>query len=158
MSDKFKNWLKQNGAEILPCTNEYEEVRFKGSEVGVMYKSGKFSNKYAEKAYNCFILKNKWDGRPLNIGRSNSYKKQKRELLIRDGKCCFYCGKPLLDDITLEHLIPLTAGGLNLLSNMVLAHEYCNSIMGFEALSDKVNYALKMRMEKLITNMNKINI
>lgn len=158
MADKFEVWLKQNGAEILPCTNEHELIRFKGSETGVKYKSGKYSNEYAKNAFTCFSRGKRWDGRPVNVGRKNTYKKEKRDILRRDGTCCFYCGKQLLDDITLEHLIPLTSGGLNSLSNMVLAHEYCNKIMGFEALNDKVNYALRMRMENLKNSINGINV
>jgi len=158
MEDKFKLWLQQNGAEILPCTNEFELIRFEGSETGVKYKSGKYSNPYAQNAFICFTTGKKWDGRPLNVGRKANYKKEKEALVKRDGCHCFYCGKPLLDDITLEHLISLTSGGLNNLSNMVLAHEDCNNFMGHKPLNEKVNYALRMRMENLKNSINGINV
>lgn len=150
MKSKFEIWLQQNGAEILPCTNEYEEIRFKGSEVGVKYKSGKFSGNYAAHADYCFKNNKKWDGRPFNVGRKSSYKKEKLAIINRDGIACFYCGELLGDDITLEHLIALTSGGLNQLSNMVLAHHKCNQKMSHKSLVEKVNYALKTRIE-LIT-------
>lgn len=149
MKQTFKEWLQQNGAEVLPCTNEYEEIRFKGSEVGVKYKSGKYSNAYAQKAYNCYLSGSKWDGRPIKTGRKNTYVKEKKQILKRDGSACFYCGALMGNDITLEHLIPLTAGGQNNLSNMVLAHEDCNKKMGYKPIVDKVNYALKTRVELL---------
>ena len=158
MYEKFKLWLQQNGAEILPCTNEFELIRFKGSEVGVKYKSGKYSNQYAQNSFVCFASGKKWDGRPINVGRKTTYKKEKELLIKRDGCQCFYCGNPLLDDITLEHLISLTSGGLNNLSNMVLAHESCNNFMGHKPLVEKVNYALRIRMEKLKTSINEINV
>ena len=153
MEDKFKTWLQQNGAEILPSSSDYEEIRFKGSEVGVKYKSGKFSGKYASNAYYCYKRNKNWDGRPIRTGRKNSYIKEKREIIKRDGSACFYCGNLLEDDITLEHLIPLTAGGLNNLSNMVLAHEECNHKMNHKKLVDKVSYALKTRVELLTNNV-----
>lgn len=28
--EKFKNWLTDRGCEILPSTNQYEKLRFKG--------------------------------------------------------------------------------------------------------------------------------
>ena len=146
--EKFKNWLQQNGAEILPNTNEYEEIRFKGIEVGVKYKSGKFSNTYAENAWISFTKNKKWDGKPIKTGRLNTYKKEKIALQKRDGSCCFYCGLELNNDITLEHLIPLTSGGKNILSNMVLAHEECNGKMGFKPLNEKVEYAISKRRGK----------
>lgn len=146
MESKFATWLQQNGAEILPNTNEYEEIRFKGSEIGVKYKSGKYSNEYAKNAYYCYSKGKKWNGRPISVGRKNTYVKEKREIIKRDGSDCFYCGNPLNEDITLEHLIPLTSGGLNNLSNMVLAHEECNHKMNHKHLVEKVNYALKTRL------------
>ena len=149
METKFCLWLQQNGAEILPVSNQYEEIRFKGSEIGVKYKSGKYSNDYAKNAFYCYSNGKKWDGRPINVGRKNTYVKEKKEIIKRDGTTCFYCGRLLKDDITLEHLIPLTAGGLNNLSNMVLAHENCNSKMNHKPLVEKVNYALKTRVEFL---------
>jgi hypothetical protein len=152
MESKFAIWLQQNGAEILPCSNEYEEIRFKGSEIGVKYKSGKFSNLYASHADYCYKNNKKWNGRPVNVGRKSSYKKEKISIIKRDGLACFYCGELLGDDITLEHLISLTSGGLNQLSNMVLAHHKCNQKMNHKPLVDKVNYALKMRV-KLLTKI-----
>lgn len=146
---KFKNWLQQQGCEILPNTNEHEAIRFKGSEFGVKYKSGRFSGEYAKKAYICFQSGSKWDGGPISTGRKNTYIKEKKALIKRDGTACFYCGLLMGDDITLEHLIPLTAGGKNNLSNMVLAHDACNNKMGFKPLVDKINYALKTRVELL---------
>lgn len=146
---KFKIWLQQNGAEILPVTNEHEEIRFKGSEVGVKYKSGKFSSTYAENAYLCYKNNKKWNGGPISTGRKVSYKKEKIYLLKRDGGDCFFCGKPLIFDITLEHLIPLTSGGQNNLSNMVLAHEKCNYEVNHKSIVEKVKYAIKTRSNNL---------
>jgi predicted DNA-binding protein (MmcQ/YjbR family) len=150
MEDKFKIWLEQNGAEILPCTNEHELIRFKGSEVGVKYKSGKYSNKYAENAFLCYKNNKKWDGRPVSVGRQKNYIKEKKVLLNRDGSDCFYCGKPLLFDITLEHLISLVSGGPNTLSNMVLAHEKCNNQMQNKGVAEKVSFALFSRKSIVI--------
>ena len=147
--NKFQKWLEQNGAEILPVTNEYEEIRFKGSEVGVKYRSGKFSGSYAKDAYFCYLHNKKWNGRPVSVGRKGSYRKEKIAILERDGHECFYCGKELWEDITLEHLIAIILGGTNELSSMVLAHEKCNQKMGHKPLVEKVEYAIKTRMENL---------
>jgi len=145
----FKSWLAQNGAEILPKTNEYEAVRFKGKETGVLYNSGRFSGDYARAAWDAFTKGKKWDGFPISTGRKATYKAEKKKILLRDGCACFYCAELMGEDITLEHLVPLTAGGQNNLSNMVLAHEDCNNKMGFKHISEKVAYAVKMRVEKI---------
>ena len=143
--DKFKDWLILNGAEILPKTNEYELLRFKGKEVGVVYNSGKTSNGYTHNAIICFSKNKKWDGRPINVGRKPGYFKEKKKLIERDGTNCFYCGLPMEDDITLEHLIPLVSGGKNTLSNMVLCHEKCNQEAGVLTIVQKVEIAILKR-------------
>ena len=141
--DKFKHWLSDRGCEIVPCTNEYEALRFIGKEVGVYYKSGKVSNQFTAKAVSCFIRNKPWDGKPINIGRNQSHKKEKINLLKRDGSNCFLCTLPLGDDITVDHLQPLSAGGKNTLSNMVLMHEHCNQELKNMLLIDKLKIIIK---------------
>lgn len=52
-------------------------------------------------------------------------------LLGRDGSNCHYCGLPLGDDTTIEHIVPQTLGGprWNRL-NLVLTHKACNGARG----------------------------
>ncbi len=142
---RFHKWLSDRGCEILPPTNQYETIRFKGKEVGVIYTTGRFNNEFAKNAYCCFLENKKWDGKPITVGRQNSYVKQKRKLVERDGTCCFYCGEELQDDVTVEHLISLNRGGTNDLSNMVLAHEKCNNHVRNIPISEKVKFAISNR-------------
>lgn len=145
--NKFTDWLSHYGCEILPCSNDYEALRFRGNAVGVVYKSGKTSGLYTDKAILCFKNNKKWDGRPIKTGRKNSYRRQKAIILKRDGDNCFYCGNPLGDDITIEHLISLSSGGSNSISNMVLAHEGCNQAMNNRPIFQKVQYAINNRLK-----------
>lgn len=145
--DKFTMWLMQFGCEILPPTNEYEALRFKGKETGVLYTSGKTSNNYTSEAVEHYERGSKnWTGGPVKTGRYNSYKRQKRQLIERDGLNCFYCDKPLGEDITVEHLVALSCGGPNTLANMVLAHEKCNWQMSNKPVSEKVKSAISIRI------------
>lgn len=45
----------------------------------------------------------------------------------RDGGGCFFCLRPLGDDITLEHLVATSKGGPDVLENKFLAHARCNN-------------------------------
>ena len=146
---KFENWIIQQGGEILPCTNDYELIRFKGKQTGIIYKSNKVGNIYTARTLGNFLKGEKWGGQPISTGRENSYRKYKLRLIERDGRACFYCGKLMNTDISLEHLIPLTAGGQNNLANMVLAHEKCNQKYGALPISKKVSCAIKYRVEAL---------
>lgn len=142
---KFKNWLTAQGCEILPVTNEYERFRFKGRSVGVIYKSGKFGSEYAKGAYMSYKKGEAWSGSPVKTGRYNTYRKQKIQILDRDGDTCFLCGCKLGNDITLEHLQPLSKGGRNTLSNMVLMHEQCNKSLSNYGLVQKINLIIEKR-------------
>lgn len=107
--EQFKLFLQKNGCEILPNTNPYELLRFKGVEVGVIYTTGKYSGKYALDAVKAFENKTQWFGGADKTKRSKSFTKKVKDILSRDGPKCFFCGdimKP--DDRTLEHLIQLS--------------------------------------------------
>jgi len=143
----FENWLKTRGAEWLPTTNQYEAIRFKAKEIGVLYTSGNTNSIYTYKAIECYRTGSKWDGRPKKVNRTGAVtgRKRKQDLLNRDGDRCFYCDEPLGDDITVEHLFSVNRGGPNYLSNTVLAHDNCNKEVGSMTVVDKVKYAIKNR-------------
>lgn len=69
------------------------------------------------------------------------------KLLHRDGPECFFCGKRMKDDISVEHLLSRSKGGSNHLDNLVLAHILCNSEASNRAIVDKI----KMREMKIGT-------
>lgn len=49
------------------------------------------------------------------------------QLISRDGKICYLCGLEMKDgDVTIDHVIPLSKGGLDAMINYKLTHELCN--------------------------------
>ena len=144
----FREWLEDQGCEILQPTNDYEVIRFRGLETGVLYNSGKASGSYFWEAYGAWKHKKPWKTKPPSTKRKSSYTKQKRDLIKRDGRGCFYCGLALGDDITVEHLISLTKGGPNNINNMVLAHDECNQKAKNKSLFEKVAMAVSTRLNR----------
>ena len=62
-------------------------------------------------------------------------KRKRRDLAViaimeRDGSDCWFCGKLLNGDVTLEHLQPLALGGKWDEGNLALAHTGCNKAAG----------------------------
>ena len=51
-------------------------------------------------------------------------KAQRDAIMRRDGRVCTYCGKP---GNTIDHIIPISYGGLTTLSNGVCACRKCNN-------------------------------
>jgi 5-methylcytosine-specific restriction endonuclease McrA len=83
----------------------------------------------------------------------------KRNVMVRDGFVCAYCG----DDrtLTIDHVLPVSRGGKSTFENCVAACKECNSTKGDRTPSEakmylkKQPYAptisefIRMRMEKL---------
>ena len=62
---------------------------------------------------------------------SRTRRKRIRQLLKRDGPECAYCGKALLTGLpfsrpTVDHVVPISRGGKNSLTNLALACKPCN--------------------------------
>lgn len=55
----------------------------------------------------------------------------KKNILLRDGNRCMYCGKKGTGaDLQLEHILPRSRGGKNTWENLVAACDRCNSRKG----------------------------
>lgn len=146
--DKFKDWLRRCGAEILAPTNQYELVRFRArGSVHIVYtgRRGVSMQGFAHHCYTAFE-----DGANVDMGLTRTPRghtaERKQALLARDGRYCFYCRQEMPnDDITIEHLIPLDKRGPDHEGNMVLAHARCNQAASNLPLIAKIN--LRERME-----------
>ncbi len=61
---------------------------------------------------------------------SNRRRWQKNHLINKNGAICYLCKKPFISkkDITIDHIIPFSKGGLDELENYGLAHDCCNQL------------------------------
>lgn len=64
--------------------------------------------------------------------RSLTRRWQRNALITKYGAVCYICGEPFkkMKDITFDHVIPVSKGGLDELSNFMLAHYHCNTAKG----------------------------
>lgn len=66
-------------------------------------------------------------------------------LLVRDGHDCWFCGKGMGQDITVEHLQPLALGGSWSDDNLALAHRSCNRAAGHLTRFEKEGMRERLR-------------
>ena len=70
----------------------------------------------------------------MPAARSNHQrrKSQKLRIIERDGWTCFYCGREnlRLDEIEIDHKLPVSRGGPNTMDNLVTACRECNQRKG----------------------------
>lgn len=139
--EKFKSWLISQGAEILQPTNEFEILRFRSRKgTGVVYISKRgfsVSGQLVTDAYACMKEAKPWDGKGKPTKRTQG-SFRRRQLLDRDGDNCFYCGRELGADMTVEHLVSVNQGGPDRLENLVPAHQRCNQEAGNMAVMEKI--------------------
>jgi hypothetical protein len=148
----FRAWLKAQGAQMLAPKNEWEVLRFSAPcGTGVIYRNSKgrhtFNDGMAVAAYRCFLEGKAWEGK-LKVRTRKTGKVAKDALLLRDGDKCFYCGAPLGEDITEEHLLSIAMGGNNHLANKVLTHAECNHEAGHMTIMEKV----LLREKRMVPN------
>jgi len=56
---------------------------------------------------------------------------ERRTLMSKQGGLCALCGKAMASaDITLDHIQPVSKGGLDTITNLQLAHRECNERKG----------------------------
>lgn len=62
--------------------------------------------------------------------KSKTRRWQRNALIQKYGAICYYCTNPFLSmkDITFDHWIPVSKGGLDELENYRLAHYDCNQL------------------------------
>jgi hypothetical protein len=61
--------------------------------------------------------------------------KQIKELVIKQNNKCFYCGCNL-EKYTIDHIVPVSRGGSNLIDNIAISCPYCNLSKGYKLLSE----------------------
>lgn len=160
----FLAWLARNGAEIGTPTNRYEVVRYRAydgarkaathivyaKESGLLTWTGSSMDHYR-----IFQLGGTLPDRaeaPQSVvatspavETSGVTARRRKRIMQRDGSDCWFCGKPLGDDETLEHLVPQSRGGGNDSANCVLAHAACNQSAANMSISEKVELRARLR-------------
>ena len=63
---------------------------------------------------------------------SRARNRAKLQLVWEKGKRCAICGRKIkdLEDLTVDHIVPLARGGKNSIDNYRLAHKTCNEAKG----------------------------
>lgn len=85
-------------------------------------------------------MKRKIKGRNCKIPTSEVYSRKevrttqfiRKQLINNNGAICELCNKPIetMKDCTIDHIIPVSKGGLTTIENCQLAHKNCNQRKG----------------------------
>lgn len=169
----FAAWLAANGAEIGIPTNPYEVIRYKAyaangnkaathivyaKETGLLTFTGASREHYIQFA-NSSQMHPTADCNPFHVpkavqrqvkkdaGTKSGGDVKRSKLLARDGDECWFCGLPMADDCTIEHLVPKSKGGGNRMDNYALAHGACNRQAADLPLVKKIELRASMRKE-----------
>jgi len=149
----FKQWLQAHGATIVPKKRDCEVLRFThGKATGVIvankarvYKPNETAARYLQ------LFEGAAHAPDIGARTSKTARKREarvRELTKRDGGDCFYCGKPIDTELSIEHLVPKCHSGPEHLSNLCLAHKHCNRRAGNQSVVGKVRLREKLQVKR----------
>jgi len=82
----------------------------------------------------------------------------KRNVLIRDNYTCQYCNFHSIDNMTIDHVIPIYRGGKSNFSNCVAACKKCNTKKGSHLLSEIKMYLNRQPFNPTIMEFIKIKM
>lgn len=166
----FIEWLQQqDGVEFLKCQYEAEIMKYQinGDIHGIMENLkgkviwvGQALKHYADfmkgrKLGEVRLVKQKEKRKTLSL-KDDVTKPVLTRLIHRDGKECFYCGKPLEDhEMTIEHLLPQSvakkrgdkSGAIQDIKNKAIACRPCNMQVGDLSIAEKFLFRERKRHE-----------
>lgn len=151
---EFEKFIFDRGGEILAPTSEWELVRFgTASSTGIIYRKQSGAVTFtggAKLAWDCFVKGSRWTAGNKTKRRRGRQAVVIESLIRRDGKSCFYCDEECTEETaSVEHVVPLNAGGTDHMANKVLACYRCNGEAGHLNVIDKVKLReLKQGMKK----------
>lgn len=72
--------------------------------------------------------------RVYSIKETRSKQFIRKQLINKNGAICSLCDKPIetMKDCTIDHIVPISKGGLTTIENCQLAHRDCNLNRGNE--------------------------
>ncbi|HEY9279507.1 MAG TPA: HNH endonuclease [Eoetvoesiella sp.] len=155
LKPKFEQFVTDRGGEVLAPTSEWELVRFKANGLtAIIYRKATEQVTFsggAKTAFDAFLRQKPWSAGNKTKRKKGNQSVVIQSLIRRDGRQCFYCGLETPDeDASVEHVVPLNAGGTDHMANKVLAHQLCNSEAGHLSVIQKV----KLRESKRAANAN----
>ncbi len=62
--------------------------------------------------------------------QGNHTAEDRKRIIAAQKNLCYYCGKKMGKDVTIDHIVPLSRGGSNSPENLVAACKSCNSAKG----------------------------
>jgi hypothetical protein len=149
----FKLWLQERGSEFYASTNPYEVLRFNTpSGVGLVFRNDKTAvsaaNAAAKIAIKAFYENGPW--RAVDATKRIYISPQRKAIMARDGDKCVYCERIFTEEFSprIEHVVPVTAGGPNHLSNLALACEDCDKAVGTKSAAEKIRFAVEKAISR----------
>ncbi|WP_198024365.1 HNH endonuclease [Asaia astilbis] len=139
-------FVTERGGCVLTATSVWEVARFTGpGGVCIIYRNANGDLKWNQRAadsWEAWKAGRAWRATPRTKRGPRKRRIKYENLTARDGHDCFYCGKPVsFEEFSIEHLVSLTHGGPDNLTNMAVTHRGCNATAGHLSVVEKVRLA-----------------
>lgn len=105
-------------------------LKFRRKVLGMWPRAKKYGLKYFWSKSFRNLVRHREDNKKYGSLRCPSNRKRIRYILLRNNNSCFWCGYIFkkTDKITIDHILPVSQGGDNKLTNLRLIHDDCRVI------------------------------
>ena len=128
-----KKWHEINREAVIARHKEYHEAN--REKVATRKQKYREANREMDAVY--------YHRRRARLAAAAVEDFDEQEVWERDGRVCVYCGST--EDLTLDHIVPLSKGGAHSPDNLCIACRSCNSskgakrLIGWLAANDKLD-------------------
>ena len=130
--DRSRRYFKNNKEKVnARCRRWYEEHKKERAEYGKIYRmeNKELVAKRYRNWYNANLDKVKLNSdrcRARKYGAYGDHTSEELKQLKENNKNCYWCGIYVGDKYHVDHVIPLSRGGTNYISNLVISCPKCN--------------------------------
>ena len=149
---KFKKFLVNCGGQLLHETNDYEVIRLQCEKtVEILYRKQSGLLTWPKELVSAYMAYKSGGKVKWRATRKKKVNRKRGPVLLqtlfhRDGKQCWYCGKPLTPETaTIEHLLNVSNGGNNHVNNLAVACSPCNQKARNMSITEKVILRQRLR-------------
>ena len=145
-----KEYREEHREELLAYFKQYNTAHRR--EKATWHAAHREENREKRAAYN-----RQWSEENREKEAAGSQRRRARKMAVtiedfdvmevweRDGEVCTYCGST--EDLTLDHVVPLSRGGTHALANLRVACRSCNSSKGAKELDEWIPWQTMLPCE-----------
>lgn len=127
--DYQQEWCRENPSLVYAKKWRHRQTeRYRKTQIAYRERQAENSRRYRQTPYGREMIAMR---QALRRGALAGAAICRRDVWLRDGRCCRLCKKPVrLKRMHLDHIVPIALGGTHTYDNVQATHQFCNQSKG----------------------------